>query len=95
MTTSIDTGVRETAVYNLAPGIVARGQNFFVQWLQGDGTVFDAHSAHEMLLLLPENGAEVTAAWLTWHSANRPGARRAIWRSPSQGLRTTRQAHRR
>jgi mannose-6-phosphate isomerase-like protein (cupin superfamily) len=60
MTTSIDTGVRETAVYNLAPGIVARGQNFFVQWLQGDGTAFEAHSAHEMLLLLPENGAEVS-----------------------------------
>ena len=59
MTTSIDTGVRETAVYTLAPGIVARGQNFFVQWLQGDGTVFEAHSAHEMLLLLPEDGAEV------------------------------------
>ena len=30
---------------------------------------------------------------LSRHSANRPGARRAIWRSPSQGLRTTRQAH--
>ncbi len=59
MTTTTETGVRETAVYDLAPGAVARGQNFFVQWLEGDGKVFEAHSAHEMLLLLPGDGAEV------------------------------------
>jgi hypothetical protein len=62
------------------------------------GLWFRATSALGYLVgrvMSPENGAEVTAAWLTWHSANRPGARRAIWRSPSQGLRTTRQAHRR
>jgi hypothetical protein len=61
MTTTIETGVRETAVHDLAPGTVARGQNFFVQWLKGDGTTFEACSAHEMLLLLPDEGAEVRA----------------------------------
>jgi hypothetical protein len=64
MTNSTDTGVRATAVYELAPGTVARGQNFFVQWLHGNdngnGEVFEARSPHEMLLLLPEAGAEVS-----------------------------------
>lgn len=59
MTGSTDTGVRNTAVYDLAPGALARGQNFFVQWLQGDGVAFAATSPHEMMLLLPEDGAEV------------------------------------
>nr|WKF56358.1 hypothetical protein HUO10_000813 [Paraburkholderia busanensis] len=59
MTTSTETGVRGTAVYDLAPGAVARGQNFFVQWLQGDGAAFNATSPREMFLLLPEDGAEV------------------------------------
>ncbi|RKF44945.1 hypothetical protein [Paraburkholderia fungorum] len=60
MTTTTDTSVRKTAVYDLAPGTVTRGQNFFVQWLQGNGKTFEARSAHEMLLLLPdESGAEV------------------------------------
>lgn len=59
MTTATETGVRETAVYNLTPGAVARGQNFFVQWLQGGDVPFTAQSAHEMLLLLPDEGAEV------------------------------------
>ncbi|MGF6767696.1 mannose-6-phosphate isomerase-like protein (cupin superfamily) [Paraburkholderia sp. GAS199] len=59
MTSTTDTAVRDTAVYDLTPGAVARGQNFFVQWLEGEGKTFDAHSAREMLLLLPEHGAEV------------------------------------
>lgn len=58
MTPSPETGVRDTAVYNLAPGSVARGQNFFVQWIEGDAP-FAAQSAREMLLLLPEGGARV------------------------------------
>ncbi|GAB7538112.1 hypothetical protein AB4851_00460 [Burkholderia sp. 22PA0099] len=60
MTLSTDAGVRSTAVYDLSPGAVARGQNFFVQWLQGDGATFDANSPREMMLLLPEDGAEVS-----------------------------------
>jgi hypothetical protein len=60
MNASAETGVRSTAVYDLAPGTVARGQNFFVQWLQGEDVPFKASSPREMLLLLPEDGAEVS-----------------------------------
>ncbi|RKP56632.1 hypothetical protein [Pararobbsia silviterrae] len=60
MTHPTDTGVRETAVYDLANGTVARGQNFFVQWLEGAGTPFVAKSAHEMMVLLPDAGEGAT-----------------------------------
>ncbi|MDR3097426.1 MAG: hypothetical protein LBV73_10155 [Paraburkholderia sp.] len=59
MTTITETGVCETAVYDLAPGAVARGQRFFVQWLEGGAAPFEARSECEMLLLLPSGGAEV------------------------------------
>ncbi|WP_259675513.1 hypothetical protein [Burkholderia gladioli] len=59
MTTNTETGVRRAAVHDLAPGAVARGQNFYVQWLEGETREFDATSAHEMLVLLPEDGAEI------------------------------------
>lgn len=74
MTTTIETGVRETAVHDLAPGTVARGQNFFVQWLKGDGTTFAASSPHEMLLLLPDEGAEVS----TGHGAPQSAPGRSV-----------------
>jgi len=62
MTTIADTTVRGTAaVHDLAPGAVARGQNFFVQWLEGTPEV-EARSEHEMLLLLPDTGAELRTA---------------------------------
>lgn len=62
MTPSPETGVRDTAVYNLAPGSVARGQNFYVQWLAGGGAPFAAQSARETLLLLPDaSGAQIRA----------------------------------
>lgn len=54
-----DTSVRPTAVVDFAPGSVARGQNFFVQWLQGEGSVTEARSEHEMLLLLPDGGTDI------------------------------------
>lgn len=59
MTTNTETGVRRAAVHDLAPGAVARGQNFYVQWLEGETPEFEATSAHEMLVLLPEDGAEI------------------------------------
>ncbi|WP_070105924.1 hypothetical protein [Burkholderia plantarii] len=66
MTMATETGVRRTAVYDLGPGAIARGQNFFVQWLEGEGgdgaasPEFAAASEHELLLLLPEEtGARV------------------------------------
>ncbi|NRF85938.1 hypothetical protein HQ619_18510, partial [Burkholderia gladioli] len=59
MTTNTETGVRRAAVHDLAPGAVARGQNFYVQWLEGETREFEATSAHEMLVLLPEDGAEI------------------------------------
>ncbi|WP_153076415.1 hypothetical protein [Paraburkholderia bonniea] len=59
MTTSADAAVRECAVYPLVPGALARGQNFFVHWLDASA-VTRARSEHEMLLLLPDStGAEV------------------------------------
>jgi mannose-6-phosphate isomerase-like protein (cupin superfamily) len=54
-----DTSVRGTAVYDFKPASVLRGQNFFVQWLEGESSTFEASSKNEMLLLLPEGGAEV------------------------------------
>lgn len=59
MTTSIENGVRRTAVYDLSPATVARGQNFFVQWLQGDDVTFHATSTREMMVLLPDDGADI------------------------------------
>src|SRR6218665_3506943 len=53
-----DTGVRCAAVHELLPGTVARGQNFWVQWLEGSATAH-ASSGNEMLLLLPDGGATV------------------------------------
>jgi len=58
MSTSIDNSVRGTAVYDLAPGMTARAQNFIVQWLES-GKVLEASSTHEMMLLLPDGGADV------------------------------------
>ncbi|MCW8176643.1 hypothetical protein [Verminephrobacter aporrectodeae] len=49
------TGVRRAAVHPLLPGSVARGQNFWVQWIAGPATA-EASSHSEMLLLLPDDG---------------------------------------
>ncbi|CAB3671405.1 hypothetical protein LMG3458_01113 [Achromobacter deleyi] len=68
MTTLSDNAVRETAVYGLAPGAVARGQNFFVQWLEGRETPYPARSGHEMLLLLPDDGAQVRVGDGDWQA---------------------------
>lgn len=56
--TTYDAGVRRAAVHQLLPGAVARGQNFWVQWLEGPATVA-ASSRSEMLLLLPDGGVTV------------------------------------
>ena len=45
----------------LKPSSVARGQNFWMQWLEGPSTV-EAASGEEMLILLPESGALLQAA---------------------------------
>lgn len=58
--TTSETGVRSAAVHELPPGSVARGQNFWVQWIEGAAPV-EATSHHEMLLLLPDGGATVHA----------------------------------
>lgn len=59
--TTNETRVRRAAVHELPPGAVARGQNFWVQWIEGE-TALDATSPHEMLLLLPDGGATVQTA---------------------------------
>src|SRR6218665_3740701 len=51
-----DTGVRYAAVHELLPGTVARGQNFWVQWLEGPATAH-ARNGNEVLLVLPAGGA--------------------------------------
>ncbi|MBN8754712.1 MULTISPECIES: hypothetical protein [Variovorax] len=58
--TTPETGVRRASVHELAPGSVARGQNFWVQWIEGAAPV-EATSLNEMLLLLPDGGATVHA----------------------------------
>lgn len=68
MTTLSDTQVRDTAVYDLAPGAVARGQNFFVQWLEGREADYHACSDYEMLLLLPDAGAQVRIGSGDWQT---------------------------
>lgn len=70
-----DTGVRCAAVHELLPGTVARGQNFWVQWLEGSATAH-ASSGNEMLLLLPDGGATVHsrhAEGLEVHETHVPG----------------------
>jgi len=47
------------AVHDLAALQIVRGQNFLVQWLGKDITSVTARSHHEMLLLLPDAGAQV------------------------------------
>jgi hypothetical protein len=85
MTTSTETGVRSTAVYNLVPGSVARGQNFYVQWIESDSAPFAAQSAREMLLLLPESGAQVRVGSTAAQSV--PG--RSVCVLPSGGIEVT------
>jgi hypothetical protein len=53
-------GVRDTAVYELSPTAIARGQNFWVQWMEGPNPT-QAHSTHEIFLLLVDAGATVVA----------------------------------
>lgn len=85
MSTSNETGVRDTAVYNLAPGSVARGQNFYVQWIESDSAPFAARSAREMLLLLPESGAQVRVGDAAAQSV--PG--RSVCVLPAGGIEVT------
>jgi hypothetical protein len=66
VTTNVDThnpdktaAERDCEVCDLTAGSVARGQNFFVQWLVGTGKPYEAQSDREMLLLLPDTGAEI------------------------------------
>lgn len=80
MNTAIDNSVRETAVYDLAPGMAARAQNFVVQWLES-GKTFDASSPHEMMLLLPDGSADVRTSRGTTHV---PGGSIAIL--PADGV---------
>src|SRR6218665_2037102 len=70
-----DTGGRCAAVHELLPGTVARGQNFWVQWLEASPAPH-ASTGNKMLLLRPDGAPPVHsrhAEGLEVHETHVPG----------------------